>query len=302
MDRKHFSLEDLFKSLPIIYAMTIYLGYLRYYFFYTEFQIDIFNYLSINEILFSFISLFAPVFLILVMIIFYLDIFLSSYLINFLYFFHPKYKRKYLKIYKPFLFDHNRNRSRATHLITIENKKLLNRNNNRITRLKTLRNHAKLNGLITKIFFLITILIIYYLFIAIFYIDLDVFYNSTIFNIEILIAAIIISSLIGLYLINFSFFFSSSLRKFLTIFVSTTIISIAIIGVFYKTKALNRYLYPSHIEISFTYKDKSPPYNKESLTFIGMTADYIFLRNFQRKENYIFKIDDVTHLRIRKYP
>lgn len=52
------------------------------------------------------------------------------------------------------------------------------------------------------------------------------------------------------------------------------------------------------IEISFFYEDDLiiSDCNK---VFIGKTADFIFLRNFERKENFIYKVEDISELRIR---
>ncbi len=51
---------DYFKYIPVFYPILVFLGYLNYDLYYKKFDIDIFNYLSINEFLFSFVSQIYP--------------------------------------------------------------------------------------------------------------------------------------------------------------------------------------------------------------------------------------------------
>lgn len=64
--------ENLFKYIPIIYPLLIFVGYINYDFYYRKFDIKIFNYLDTNEILFSFVSLIYPLALIPICIMFYI--------------------------------------------------------------------------------------------------------------------------------------------------------------------------------------------------------------------------------------
>lgn len=51
---------DYIKYIPVIYPILVFFGYLNYDLFYKRFDINIFNYLNINEFLFSFVSLAYP--------------------------------------------------------------------------------------------------------------------------------------------------------------------------------------------------------------------------------------------------
>ena len=51
------------KLIPIIYPIIIFLGYYHYFAYYRLFDIEIFHYLTISELLFSFMSLATPVFI-----------------------------------------------------------------------------------------------------------------------------------------------------------------------------------------------------------------------------------------------
>ena len=64
-------------------------------------------------------------------------------------------------------------------------------------------------------------------------------------------------------------------------------------------EARDLYITPLEKEVSFFYQDKLIISDCDRV-YLGMTSDYIFLRNFERKENYIFKTSEVTGLRTRK--
>lgn len=54
-------IDSITKLIPLIYPIIIFLGYYNYYVYYSFFDIDIFHYLNIYELLFSFISLVIPI-------------------------------------------------------------------------------------------------------------------------------------------------------------------------------------------------------------------------------------------------
>jgi len=53
-------IAEYIKYLPVIYPILVFLGYINYDLFYKRFDINIFNYLNMNELLFSFVSLAYP--------------------------------------------------------------------------------------------------------------------------------------------------------------------------------------------------------------------------------------------------
>src|SRR5690606_16539037 len=68
--------------------------------------------------------------------------------------------------------------------------------------------------------------------------------------------------------------------------ISLTITLMIFIATEKKIEARNLYKNPLEKEVSFFYGDKLIISDCDKV-FLGKTSDYIFLRNFERKENYI---------------
>ncbi len=296
-------IKSLTQYIPAFYPLLIYLGFIRYDFYYQEFDIDIFNYLSVSEILFSFVPLIAPVLIKLTYILFAF-LTLSRMISGGT----PSNITKFDHLSTNFLKDvsnciyslFSTNYSSLERRIKRVEKYIKDDPLKEITRL-TIKKMDKRVFRMTMIqlfftFFFLLIFLKSFEWISDFEIDLSGYLNfidSVVLGEMLFLLTIIVS------FISIAIYYKKNINyAFLFFIVTNSLILILFLLSNEKERADHLYENPLETEVSFFYEDDLiiSDCNK---VFLGKTADYIFLRNFERKENYIFKIDDVTELRIR---
>jgi hypothetical protein len=293
-------LKPLLQFIPLFYPLLIYLGFIRYNFYYEEFDIDIFNYLNISEILFSFVPLIAPALITLTYILFAIVILYKIISSN-----TPRSNN--LSIY--FLKEISNCISSlfTTNYYSLEER--IERINDYYKKSDQSKHKTKLKiKKVGKRIFRMMLLqmLLVFLFMMIFIKSLDRVYDlqTDIANYLNFIDPVILGQMLFVLTILVSFtsisiYFKKNINfAFIFFMITNSLILILFLLSNEKDKADQLYQNPLETEVSFFFEDELI-ISDCSKVFLGKTADYIFLRNFERKENYIFKIDDVTELRVR---
>ncbi|WP_418513723.1 hypothetical protein [Corallibacter sp.] len=279
--------KDLLKYIPIIYPILVFFGFLNYDFYYRRFNIEIFKYLTINEFLFSFISLMYP-------LILYVIIFILHQLIIQLFTNDKKDKEFKPENAKETYFWSNKNRNRIIDIFF---------HNFKTDKYKTKKSiyQAYWNlfwvGLSKLIIFLLKaflMLWIIYLFIS--FISKDergVFENASTF---IVITVLWLLFFVGYYQYKSRILGLKYGRKSKILFLSVIFIL--------SVKAYQNIKYENFLDginqdsISFDYNDGQVQTNKD-LKLIGITSNFIFLYDSYENTNNIYKMDDIKNLKVK---
>ena len=308
-------IENVTKLIPIIYPIVVFLGYYNYFIYYRFFDLEIFHYLNIYELLFSFISMVIPLFITLFLAFCYLVFvaiipgtsseletnsdkdFDDSYL-------SPTQKR-FRKI------ESNKNHT----ISLIFNKSHQNSSRSwilfrhKIKKKKYSRAFSHFSVLLSSLISLLIKVTLWFFFILFSFslfsllfspLENDLkhfkpFFTSTVSTI---LCLIIWSSII------YAIIYKSRSRNKKNIIGFLHIIPLILIVLFsltyYQKSYVEKTINHKSSDIKFNYKGKIIESNSE-IVLLGKTSDYIFLRNLERETNLIFPIKDVTHIEIKKY-
>ncbi len=309
-------IESISKLLPIIYPIILFLGFYNYVAYYRYFDIEIFNYLSIYELLFSFISLVIPIFITVFIFFFY---FLYAIVLP-----NSFNKEKDEKDKKSELdnIDADYGKYSALHrLVKIKGTKdpkfslIFNNSHKAIfyslkffilkfTNKCYSRALSHLGKFSYKLFSFTLKIGIWFLFIcftlAIFIImvyptNLEINYFKPFFTSS---TSTIVSILIWAFILYVIIFRAGKNKKrSAVIFIRTIPIILLIfftITIFQKIEA-EKTLAHKNRDVSFIYDGERIESNPQRL-FIGKTSDYIFLRDVKNKRNYIYLMHDIKNL------
>ncbi len=312
-------IERLIKLIPLIYPIIIFLGFYNYVAYYRFFDIEIFNYLSIYELLFSFISLVIPIIIVLFLGIFYLFFMLligndaldkksdkHSNSIN------DDEKNIHLSE-----ADKRLNRIKAlkkTNLSLINNKSHLNLARHWALITKKIRQKRYLRA--ASHFFLSFSFLIGFLIKII----LWLFFITFTFT-----ACQIIFEPLNYSLENYKPYFSSekstlwytiiwscilyaiiykagkSLKRLvINIMQIIPIVFVVFLSItIFQKMNVERTMNHQTSDVSFLYNNETIESNSKKI-YIGKTSNYLFLRDVKDGTNYIYSIDDISNLEIRK--
>lgn len=288
---------ELTKYLPVAYPIFIFLGYLNYDFYYRRFDIDIFNYLSINELLFSFISLSYPLIFLLVA---QLSISVYNELMTNLT--NPNNR----KIEKESKKNKNNLDYELEKSFFLDKYLLAKRN------WKDSRYFNSLGYFILSFILLLVFIIVLILPIAILYFGFLLVINPlfSIVNLKTTTLGFLDTPQI-LFAVVFGWFISYATllsimainnrvnRKSLKFYLLATFFCL-IISTSLKYQNIRSYNFLVKKEekhVSFNYNDEYVK-SSDKKKLLGITADYIFLRDNKNKTNYIFNLSDVKNLEI----
>lgn len=287
------------KYTPIVYPILVFLGYINYDFYYRKFDIQIFNYLSINEFLFSFISLLYPVIFLIVAILSY---------------------NVYDKLIRTVNDNYDKEIDKTVNYTdklkirldkSIYLKKYLKAKNT----FKSGKYHISIfNYLLSFLLFLLYILVYF-----IPYIILVIGFLLTISPLNQIISLknskipltnilntpekILISAFVWylLYLIYIAIKFRNKELKlysfrFLTISAFFCLMISTLLR-YQNLKSENFINKEPSKQICFIYENESIESTKNK-RFLGMTSEYLFLRDIETNTNYIYKLSNITNLEI----
>lgn len=284
---------DYLKYVPIVYPLLVFLGYINYDFYYRKFGIDIFNYLSINELLFSFISIAYP-------ILFYIFIFSIWGSLN------DIVSQKKIK-------EHG-NTERQKIITKVD--KSYHKDRFKVAK-KNFKKGKILKGIsntfLSMLIFIGFILNNYILYLAMFYFGyrlfiaplFNIFSNDKIMSLFIFkTPAVLLSSVLAwsvVFLLYIAIKYNNSeisLKNLRFIYASMLIcITISTLSNYQNIKAYNVAYKNSEKEVCFVYDNQNIESNKDR-KFLGKTAEYIFIRDFNSRTNHIYNLSEVSHLKI----
>lgn len=292
--------KNYLKYIPIIYPILVFFGYLNYDFYYKRFQIDIFNYLSLNEFLFSFISISYPIILLLI----------GFQLINVFIELLQNKKKKYTK-------DLETEKEELQNRWEIKPKKSLY-----ISKLSKAKTNFRNSNIIKGFGFSFLYLLFFLFYLIIYSLPLLILYYGYLliispllnlidlenFNYDVLkfidsphdIFITVTSWLIPFIYILFAKFKNKDISvktfKSILIFVFFCILISSLLR--YQNIRFNAIINgKSDKEVSFLYVGKEVNSDKTK-RLLGITSNYIFLRDIENETNYIYNMNDVRHLRI----
>ena len=307
-------IENVTKLVPIIYPIVVFLGYYNYFIYYRFFDLEIFHYLTIYELLFSFISMVIPLFITLFLVFCYFVFvaiiphsseietnpdkdFDDSYL-------SPSQKR-FRKI--------ESNKNYTISLIFNKSHQNLSRSwilfKHKIKKKKYSRAFSHFSGLLSSLISLLIKVTLWFFFvlfsISIFSLmfsplenDLKYFKPFFTSTLSTILCLIIWSSII------YAIIYRSRSRNKKTILGFLHIIPLVLIVLFsltyYQKSYVEKTINHKSSDIKFNYEGKIIESNSETV-FLGKTSDFIFLRDLERETNLIFPIKDVTHIEIKKH-
>ncbi len=291
-------LIERIRALPIIYPIMIFFGYYNYDFYYKNLEIEIFNYLTVNELLFSFVSLITPVLIIIFCILVYLLLLYVLIIVK-------KSSENYSDVSDASSFS----------LIYNDWGGQLMKELRSVKKDFQKREYEKA---ITFLFFSVFFLMV----MSLIKIFLWLFYYFFSFSLVLIILSMNEEKL------EYYLFFNNTVSTSIFFFLWISI-SMAIIIHHKKENNLFNPIYPrlgilvlfllsiitisqkrqiEFIEdnkpsstISFTYEERRI-FTNADIIFIGKTSDYMFLRNMKSKTNFIYNLSDIKHLEITKLP
>lgn len=293
------------KYLPIAYPILIFLGYINYDFYYRKFDVDIFNYLSINEFLFSFISLIYPVIIIIVAYFsftVYNDLMLNDKKQNNL---KPKSKNTDKENKTNFFEKHSDDYDLKYTIFAsqyLKGKDEWNKHN----RLKSI-GYFILMILLFLLYSITTLLpfaIIYYSFITI----ILPLHSITSTKIQepnyldkprLLLTVILLSFICFAVVMAIKHLKGIITKRSLKLYILGTFL-ITVLSLLMQYQNLKSYYFVNEKptrEVCFVYQNQNIE-TTENKKLLGITADYIFLRDDIQKTNYIYKLSEIRHLEI----
>ncbi|WP_298903499.1 hypothetical protein [uncultured Psychroserpens sp.] len=295
------SFIEFSKYIPIVYPIFVFLGYINYDFYYRKFNIDIFNYLSINEFLFSFISLIYP-------IIFLFVSYLSMNAYNEFMIGDIKLKKRKNED------DQKEKKDKENHIENYELKKSIfiskykkaKQDWNKGKHLKAIGNYVLM--VLLFLLFIITIFLPTFILWYGFTIIILPLYSITSLKIKepsylneprllvtvILICFIAVGVVLGIRHLK------GKMTKKSFRFYLIAIFFIVIISTLMQYQNLRSYNFihqKATKELCFVYENQNIE-TTENKRLLGITADYIFLRDHELKTNYIYKLSEVRYLEI----
>ncbi|WP_440120397.1 hypothetical protein [Tenacibaculum sp. Ill] len=303
-------IENITKFIPIIYPIAIFLGYYNYYIYYGFFNIEIFHYLNISELLFSFVSMVIPLFITLFLGLCYM-IFIAIL---------PRDDSD--KTNKEKSFDDSHLTPAEKRLRRIQSNKkvninlIFNESHQKSLRSLILFLHKLRKGSCRRAFahfsellsFFISLLIkiLLWLFFVVFSsIIFDLLFSPfdgafkeyrpfLTSGVSTILCLIIWISIV--YTIIYRF---SNKRVINFIHVILLIMTVLFSLTYYQKTLIEKTIHHETSDVKFNYKNK-PIESHSELVFLGKTSDFIFLRDLKQETNFIFPIKDITHLEIKK--
>jgi len=296
------SLIEFSKYIPILYPVFVFLGYINYDFYYKKFNIDIFNYLSINEFLFSFISLIYP-------IIFLFVAHLSFNAYNDLVINNKKDKRE-LEINK----EEEKKGISEKHYENYELKKSIYKN--QLSLGKNSWSEKKYPQAIGNYILMILLFVLYWVVFVLptlilwyaFTIIFIPLYSITSFKIkkpgyldepQLLLTVILFCYIAIIVVLGIKHLKNEITRNSLRFY----LIAIFIVGVisslmqYQNIRAYDFTNQRATKELCFVYENQNIT-TSDSKKLLGITAEYIFLRDNENRTNYIYKLSEVRNLEI----
>lgn len=262
-----------------IYAFLVFIGFYNYYSYYYYFDIDISSFLSVSELLLSFLPLTYPIiFLVSISVIFYL-----------------------ISIFEgAFDTDHKKEGN------ILKESALLNKAFNRVTNFIEIKKTQTWRSFITIIEFFALIINLGLLFLVLFFIIIfPLHFLTRLFHVDFLFESHIILLLffgvIWLYVSDLEFriqikkhispsyyMIALKLSRLILVFVFL----IGLITIFNKDKAYKILEGNSTYSIKFDF-DGTIKKTDSTLVFVGLTEKYLFLRNLENNSNIIFPIKEL---------
>jgi hypothetical protein len=298
-----YSFIEISKYIPIAYPILIFLGYINYDFYYRKFSVDIFNYLSINEFLFSFISLIYPVMIFL--IAYYSYSIYNDLMLNTKKKDNENSKNK-KKDDKPNFFEKHSENHELKHSIYLSQYYKSKYEWNKRNFLKSI-GYFILMILLFLLFIIesfLPIAIIYYSFVTII-LPLQSITKTTIqepnyLDEPRLLLMVILFGYIGFAIILGLRHMKGIInRKTLRVYLIGTFF-ITVLSTLMQYQNLRSYNFTQEKptkEVCFVYENENIKTSKTK-KLLGITANYIFLRDDKIKTNYIYKLSEVRHLKI----
>lgn len=307
-------IENITKLIPVIYPIIVFLSYYNYFIYYRFFDLEIFHYLNIYELLFSFISMVIPLFITLFLGLCYLIFILII----------PREISKALTTNdnKP---DNSFHSPAQKRLSKIRSKKeanisfIFNKSFENTLRHGILLSHKIKQKKYSKAFFhfldLVTFLIgflikvalwgFFIIFSSVIFIllfspldnELKYFYPFFTSTKSMIFCLIIWASFIYAVIYKYRKSHNKNSVGFLNFIPLILIILFSL--TFYQKTNVEKTLNHKTSDIKFNYKGKNIKSHLNTV-FIGKTSDFIFLRNLEKETNFIYPIKDVTHIEIKK--
>ena len=302
-------IERIAALVPVVYPLIIFLGFYNYIAYYRYFNIEIFHYLNVYELLFSFISLVIPVFLIgFVVFCYFLFIVLFQTSLS-----NGKKSRLKSSTEKPTSNEEENRKNEKDVNISL----IFNNSHSDITDAykSFVRNKRKKDTSMAIFNFLgifsgiigLTIKLALWFFtffftsaafsILIFPLDHDLEYYRPFFSSE---TSSGISIVIWLFMALAIIHRAGIGKKISAVKIAQAVALVFVlflsISVYQKIQAEKTTNHQNE-NISFEYNGKNIMSDSD-VVFVGKTSEYIFLRNIQRQINLIFPITDVEDLQL----
>ena len=286
-------LEKTVKYLPLITALLIFLGYWNLSFFYEQFDLDIYNYVTTGEIITSFLPILKSIFITFFILFMFIGLFFFLMAV----------------------------------LTTIKNKEPINVNNpredtdtfdlNHFEHIKTLFSKAQYKGkslvnrILNFLFHLVFVVVGFAYYWAAYFLTfriINLFINKDpliYYAFPALIANLIAGILICLFIV--SYYISKGMgtkivlvknKNFTLAF--TLMLYLLINSLFnYKEAIKIKTGIPNQL-VKFEFEQKM--YSSDtSMVFIGQTQNYLFLHDLKEDKNLVFEISNIKNLEIRNY-
>lgn len=308
------NIEKITKLIPVIYPIIIFLGYYNYFIYYRYFDIEIFHYLNISELLFSFISLVIPLLITLFLVFCYL-VFISIL---------PQTSNE-IKVSSEKYFDDSFLTPSEKRFRKIQSKKpttislIFNKSHKQSSRSWILFRHklkrkeysrgaSHFAEFISSVISLSIKIILWFFFINFTFASFillsspfknelkyfNPFFTSTIAT----VGGLIIWSAI-IYAIIFRFRMKSNKSAIGSIHLIPIIYIILFSITLFQKMRIEKTINRETIDIKFKYEGERIESNSNTI-FLGKTSDFIFLRDLDKQTNFIYPIKDVSNIEIKK--
>lgn len=307
-------LETFSKYIPIIYPLIIFVGFYNYLSYYRFFDIEIFPYLTVYEILFSIISEITPILIAALLVIFYLMFLIIIPLSK------KNGKKKITKENKKTVIDPKFERLQnfrtrqgiSTSLIYNNLDELIKYRWNFLIKKFKRKQYSRtfyhfyllifnILGFLIKItlwlfFFIFTtggLLIIFSP------LEYDLEYYKPLFTTSksTILSIFIWSFLIYAMISRANEKNSKNAKRLIQIMPLVFLVFLSI--TIYQKREAERTLKHLTYDIKFQYENDIIK-SSEDVVFVGKTAEYIFLRNIKNQSNFIYPISQVKNLEIKK--
>jgi hypothetical protein len=273
-------LKKLKDRLPIFSIALIFVGYLNYHFFYSEFDIEIAPYLTTTELVFSFLPITIP-------FIYFVTLALLLFLGLILSFISPRKKDDKVAD------EEERSQYQLMSLSSLSERL------KRKFRLKKKDFHDWIMILLTSLNFFISLCINLYVYLYVFLVFFNLVSVRPFFGFSNSAVSSIIW-LVCIFVLN-NYHPDSEVRKRSgsLIFVMVIAISVNLLLIYNRERASNLLNGKPEYNASIITEDDSLT-TSGTLIYVGKTSDYLFFRDLNKKQNIIYKMDKVKRISITK--